>query len=234
MPRPRGDDKAGRMADNPLHDARVQRGISLASIASTTRLSPLVVSALDSGRFSALPAGIYARSYVRAFAGAVGLDADTVLASLADSLPAAVELSPEILEQVRPDKTSGAARLVCDVVIDVAFLFSLSVLIVGVVSEYCGLPSRALLRLAPGPMVGLCAPVWVTYEVLLGRLAGHRIFWSGSSFLIPWSIGIWSLWGVSPAAVIKRVSSCFSSASLAAALASLIRFTRSPGSFLRS
>src|SRR6476659_3379402 len=100
MSRPRGDDKAGRMAENPLHDARVQRGISLASIASTTRLSPFVVAALDSGRFSALPAGLYARSYVRAFAGAVGLDADSTLATLAECLPAAVELSPEVLEQV--------------------------------------------------------------------------------------------------------------------------------------
>jgi len=234
MSRPRADDKAGRMAENPLHDARVQRGISLASIASTTRLSPLVVAALDSGRFSALPAGIYARSYVRAFAGAVGLDGESVLASLADCLPAAVELSPEILEQVRPDKTSDATRLVRDVLVDAGFLFSVSAVLVAVVSEYCGLPSRSLLRLAPGPMVGLCAPVWVSYEVLLGRLSGHRIFWSGSSFLIPWSIGIWSLWGVTPAAIVKRLSSCFSAAGLAAAAASLIRFTRSPGSFLRS
>ena len=234
MSRPRDDDKAGRMAENPLHNARVQRGISLACIASTTRLSPLVVAALDSGRFNALPAGIYARSYVRAFAGAVGLDGESVLTSLADCLPAAVELSPEILDQVRPDKTSGATRLVRDVLVDVAFLFSVSALLVGVVSEYCGLPSKALLRLAPGPMVGLCAPVWVSYEVLLGRLTGHRIFGSGSSFLIPWSIGIWSVWGARPAAIIKRFGSCFSAASLAAAVGLLIRFTRSPGSFLRS
>ena len=59
------------MSDNPLHDARVQRGITLTAIASATRLSPWIVKALDSGRFDAIPAGLYARSYVRAFAGAV-------------------------------------------------------------------------------------------------------------------------------------------------------------------
>jgi hypothetical protein len=224
------------MSINPLHDARVQRGISLHAIASTTRLSPRIVEALDKGRFTEIPAGIYARSYVRAFATAVGLDADVALGALGDSLPPAVELSPVVLEQVRssPAKPGGATRIVQDATVDVAFLFSTSALLIAVVSEYCGVSSRALLHLAPGAVVGLCAPVWVVYEMLLGRLCAHRIFWSGSAFLIPSSIGILSIWGVKPRPVIKLLSSFFNSANVRAAAGSLMRFTRSPGSFLRS
>jgi hypothetical protein len=220
---------------NPLHDARVQRGISQHAIASTTRLSPRIVDALDKGRFSEIPAGLYARSYVRAFAAAVGLDADEALAALGDRLPSAVELSPAILEQVRSEpKPASTTRIVQDVAVDAAFLFSTSALLVAVVSEYCGVSSRALLHLAPGPVVGLCAPVWIAYEMLLGRLWAHRIFWSGSAFLIPSSIGILSVCDVKPTSAIKRFSSSFSSATVRAAAGSLIRFTRSPGSFLRS
>jgi len=224
------------MSTNPLHGARVQRGVSLHDIARSTRLSPRIVTALDSGRFEQLPAGIYARSYVRAFARAVELDAEHVLAMLADRLPAAVDLSREVIDRLRPRErtTSAATAIVRDAMMDAAFLVGVSALLVALVSGYCGLPSRTLLRLAPGPMVGLCAPVWVLYELLLGRIYAQRIFWSGNSVLIPWSIGILSACGVNPRPFIRRVSSPFSSVSFAAAAGSLMRLARSPGSFFRS
>jgi hypothetical protein len=224
------------MSTNPLHDARAARGISLQAIASTTRLSPRIINALDDGRFTDIPGGIYARAYVRAFAKAVDLDPDATLALLGDRLPVPVELCPAIIEQVQPRPVNPASgvKILQDVTIDVAFLVSTSALLIGVVSEYCGVPSRALLRFAPGPIVGLCAPVWVVYELLLGRLCAQRIFWSGSSFLIPWSIGILSVCGVRRRPSIKRFSSSFNSESFAAAAGSLIRLTRSAGSFFRS
>lgn len=278
MSDPRVDDKVGKMSINPLHDARVQRGISLETIAATTRLSPRVVSALDSGHFEAIPGGLYARSYVRAFAKAVALDPEAVLAQLGDRLPAVVELSPAFAEQPHPpaephppeevhpleharleerahplehahaeehaqpegqhsqnESRPAATALMRDAIIDAAFLLSLSAILVAVVSEYCGLPSIALLRLEPGPIVGLCAPVWVMYEVLLGRLGAHRILSSGSSLLIPWAIGILSAFGVRPTRpIINRLGSWFTSASVPAAAESVTRFTRSAGSFFRS
>jgi Helix-turn-helix domain len=229
-------DKQGTMPINPLHDARVRRGISLHTIASTTRLSPWIVEALDTDRLSDIPAGLYARAYVRAFAKAVDLDPDATLAMLGDRLPSPVELSPEFIEQVRssPQPSAGAVTIVRDAAIDIALLVGVSVLLVVLVSEYCGLPFKALVRLAPGPMVGLCAPVWVLYEILLGRVWAYRIFWSGNSFLIPSSMGILSVCGVRPRPAISRFSSSFNSASFRAAAGSLMRFTRSPGSFLRS
>jgi len=223
------------MSINPLHGARVQHGLSLHEIASSTRLSPRIVNDLDSGRFEQLPAGIYARSYVRAFAVAVGLNPDDTLTDLNDQLPRPVELVPTLLDQARPPRprvvSGGIVRAAA---VDLTLLFALSLLLLSVVAGYCGLPVRGLVRIAPGPMVGLCAPVWVVYEMLLGRLCGQRIFWSGSSFLIPSSIGILSFCAVSPRPVVRRFNSSLSSASFAAAAGSLIRLTRSPGSFFRS
>jgi Helix-turn-helix domain len=224
------------MSTNPLHGARVQQGVSLQDIARSTRLSPRIVKALDGGRFEQLPAGVYARSYVRAFAAAVGLDPDATLTALSDQLPRPVELVAEVLDRVRAPAPAVAvpAGLVLDAAVDLALLFGLTLLLTSVVAEYCGLPVRALVRLAPGPMIGLCAPVWVVYEMLLGRLCGQRILWSGNSFLMPSSIGILSVCGVSPRPAIRRFSSSLSSASFAAAVGSLIRLTRSSGSFFRS
>jgi hypothetical protein len=73
--------------DNPLHRARVARGLELAEIARRTCLSPHVVQKIDSGRFDELPGGVYARSYVRAFAAAVGLDAEEALGCIVHQLP---------------------------------------------------------------------------------------------------------------------------------------------------
>ena len=128
MSAPRVVDKRDEMSINPLHDARAQRGISLHTIASTTRLSPWIVEALDGGRFTEIPAGIYARAYVRAFAKAVDLDPDATLAMLGDRLPSAVELSPEFIEEVRPSpQAAGAATIVRQAAIDIALLFGVKI-----------------------------------------------------------------------------------------------------------
>ena len=159
------------MSTNPLHGARVQLGLSLHDIARSTRLSPRVIQALDSGRFEQLPAGLYARSYVRAFAATVRLDADETLAMLSDQLPRPVELVPEVLDQVRPPRQRAPrTAMALDMAADMAFLCAVTILLVSVVAAYCGLAVGALVRIAPGPLIGLCAPVWALYEILLGRM----------------------------------------------------------------
>ena len=59
------------MYANPLHHARVTGGIRLSEVAARTCLSPRIVRLIDSGEFDRLPGGLYARSYVRAFADVV-------------------------------------------------------------------------------------------------------------------------------------------------------------------
>ena len=88
-------------ATNPLRRARIQRGLSLSHVAARTLLSPRIVDQLDEGRFSELPGGVYARSHVRAYAAAVGLDPEETVAELQPFLPAAEDPLPTLLTLAR-------------------------------------------------------------------------------------------------------------------------------------
>jgi transcriptional regulator with XRE-family HTH domain len=62
-----------------LRRLRVQRGISLERIASSTKVNAELWSGLEQNNFSRWPTGIYARAYVRAYASEVGVDPDTTV-----------------------------------------------------------------------------------------------------------------------------------------------------------
>ena len=49
-----------------LRQARLAAGLQLSDIEQRTRISPSVLRWIDAGQFQRLPAGIYARSYIRA------------------------------------------------------------------------------------------------------------------------------------------------------------------------
>ena len=83
---------------HPLHRGRLERGLSIADIAASTRLPPSMVTKIDEGRFEELPAGVYARGYVRAFAAAVGVDPARVLRDLDGLLPEAPDPFPLLRE----------------------------------------------------------------------------------------------------------------------------------------
>jgi hypothetical protein len=87
--------------DNLLHRTRIDRGIELDQIAARTCLNPGVVQAIDCGRFDMLPAGIYARAYVRAFATAVGLEAEQTVRQLEPLLPRIDDPLPVLREIAR-------------------------------------------------------------------------------------------------------------------------------------
>ena len=87
--------------DNPLHRARLERGLDVAEVARRTCLSPHVAHKIDAGRFEELPRGVYARSYVRAFASAVDLDPGAAIAAVGDRLPPAEDPLPQLRDVVR-------------------------------------------------------------------------------------------------------------------------------------
>jgi transcriptional regulator with XRE-family HTH domain len=62
-----------------LRRVRLQRGISLDRLAVDTKVSVEMWSALERNDLSRWPTGIYARSYVRAYALHVGLDPEVVV-----------------------------------------------------------------------------------------------------------------------------------------------------------
>jgi cytoskeletal protein RodZ len=70
------------MADlgSRLKEARLQRGVALRDIATTTKISIVTLEALERDDYSRMPGGIFSRSFVRAYAAEVGLDPDETLA----------------------------------------------------------------------------------------------------------------------------------------------------------
>ena len=59
-----------------LKQARLAKGVSLRQIEASTKISVGALEALEKDDFARLPGGIFARSFVRAYAGAVGLNPD--------------------------------------------------------------------------------------------------------------------------------------------------------------
>ena len=59
-----------------LRQAREGRGISLAQLAASTKISLVALEALERNDVSKLPGGIFSRSFVRSYAVEVGLDPD--------------------------------------------------------------------------------------------------------------------------------------------------------------
>jgi hypothetical protein len=78
-------------ARNPLRRARLAAGLEIRDLELRTRISPVMLRRIDQGEFQKLPAGIYARAWVRAVAMAVGLDPVEVLRDLEDALPRVVD-----------------------------------------------------------------------------------------------------------------------------------------------
>lgn len=72
-----------------LRQAREDRGMTLEDVARTTRIPLGTLAAIEDGDRSALPAPIYVRGFVRAFARAVGADPEEAIRALPDLSPPA-------------------------------------------------------------------------------------------------------------------------------------------------
>jgi transcriptional regulator with XRE-family HTH domain len=62
-----------------LRRLRIQRGVSLEQIAEATKVSVSLWAGLERNDVSRWPTGIYARSYMRAYAAAIGEDPDATV-----------------------------------------------------------------------------------------------------------------------------------------------------------
>lgn len=62
-----------------LTTIRQNRGISLAQIAESTKISIRSLEAIERGEFSKLPGGIYNTSYIRQYARAIDYDESALL-----------------------------------------------------------------------------------------------------------------------------------------------------------
>ena len=63
-----------------LAQERSAKNISIDDVATLTRINPLYLRAIEAEDFAQLPGGIYAVSYIRQYAAAIGCDENNVLA----------------------------------------------------------------------------------------------------------------------------------------------------------
>jgi transcriptional regulator with XRE-family HTH domain len=89
-----------------LRHERERRGIALASIANRTKIAPALLAALECGDVTRWPGGLYRRSFIRAYAEAVGLDPAEVAREFLECFPDPAAAPTPIVGA--PDPSSGA------------------------------------------------------------------------------------------------------------------------------
>jgi transcriptional regulator with XRE-family HTH domain len=74
-----------------LRRERERRHIALSSISANTKISAGLFESLERGDVSRWPSGIYRRSFIRAYADAIGLDADATAREFLEQFPDPLE-----------------------------------------------------------------------------------------------------------------------------------------------
>jgi hypothetical protein len=172
----------------------MQRGIGLSELAARTLLSPRIVDKIDEGRFSELPGGLYARSYIRAFASAVGLDPEDAVRELAERLPSAEDPLPALREIARSGDPfwlvalndfaltvrtrvaavttawTGSTRRTMAATIDALVLLILQAVLIQVTAWTCGVHPQVLLEFGSGAIAAVWGILVMLYFVMLGGI----------------------------------------------------------------
>jgi flagellar biosynthesis protein FlhG len=76
----------GRWTGAALRRTRLARGLELEQISAITKVKPLYLSCIEAERFDALPAAVYVRGFVSAYARCLGLDAPRVASDYVERL----------------------------------------------------------------------------------------------------------------------------------------------------
>ena len=85
-----------------LQRQRERRGVTLESIAQSTKISRSLLAALERGDVSKWPGGIYRRSYFREYAAAIGMPPEPALAEFVRLFPEPGQEPPAALDGDEP------------------------------------------------------------------------------------------------------------------------------------
>lgn len=91
-----------------LRRERERRRITLSSIAANTKISMSLLQGLEDGNVSRWPAGIFRRSFIRAYANALGLDADEITKEFLERYPDPNEPPPPAAPASTSPESQGA------------------------------------------------------------------------------------------------------------------------------
>jgi cytoskeletal protein RodZ len=84
-----------------LRRERLRTGLDLEKIAQETKISVRTLELIESDQFEKLPGGVFARSFVRQYARAVGLDEDEMVSELEKTLAPPPDPLPAMQEATR-------------------------------------------------------------------------------------------------------------------------------------
>jgi len=105
-PEPEPADR-GPTVGEVLRETRLAKGLSFGEVERDTRINRLYVEALETHRFDALPAPVYARGFMRSYARYLGLDPDEAVRAMPANLPRPPGLEP--LPGLRRNAGSGVS-----------------------------------------------------------------------------------------------------------------------------
>jgi hypothetical protein len=182
-----------------LHDrlkaARIDQGEALASVAQRTGVAERLLRAIEDGRFSDLPRGIYARAAIRSYAVAFGLEPAEILAACDALLPVVDDPISTMarLRGVRPPKAPASSvepaappsdadgrpdwRLPAAAALDAVLIGAMLAVVMGSTRIMAGAPAGALTGSAAAfGLVGLllAGSYFVWLGGLMGTTAGRR------------------------------------------------------------
>ena len=94
-----------------LRRRREEQQIDLAAIAELTKIKRSLLEALERDDISQWPSGIFRRAWVRTYAQAIGLDAETTVREFVEAHPEPEDVAPvEAVAELRPDPGLGGLR----------------------------------------------------------------------------------------------------------------------------
>ena len=92
-----------------LKELRESRHVSLRSIIEKTKLSPSVIEAIEAGNFHRLPEPVYTRAFLKAYARALDLDSEEILAGYENYL-AEIQQAEQISDILTKEKGPRSYR----------------------------------------------------------------------------------------------------------------------------
>jgi transcriptional regulator with XRE-family HTH domain len=126
---PEPEEDTGPRVSERLREARRARGLSIADVERDIRINRIYIEAIEAEEFRLLPAPVYARGFIRAYARYLGLDPEEAADSVPVDLPRPRGLDPLPGLRRNPVRSvpslpalSGGARLVLALILLVAVI----------------------------------------------------------------------------------------------------------------